>query len=63
MQLINGFIFTFRSDNGNLSNTSNTDILRDLINDIINRNQFGFSFKSCLFIMVENLNCLTTASE
>ena len=52
MQLINGFIFTFRSDNGNLSNTSNTDILRDLINDIINRNQFGFSFKSCLFLMV-----------
>lgn len=57
MRLINGFLFTFKTDNNNsMTNSINTDILRDLLSDIRNRNQFEFSFKSCLFIMISEDN-------
>ena len=50
LEMINGFLFVNRELT--LNDDSTEKILYSLLKDIIRRNQFGFSYKSCLFIMI-----------
>ena len=50
LEMINGFLFVNRELT--LNDDSTEKILYSLLKDIIRRNHFGFSYKSCLFIMI-----------
>lgn len=55
-KIIHGFLFLNRNEISTMNDSSTYDLLEGLLRDIRTRNLFGFSFKSCLFVMISEEN-------
>ena len=55
-KIIHGFLFLNRTEISTLNDDSTNNLLENLLRDIRSRNLFGFSFKSCLFVMISEEN-------
>ena len=55
-KIIHGFLFLNRTDISTMNDNSTINLLDELLRDIRTRNLFGFSFNSCLFVMISEAN-------